>query len=192
MKKYTTKILIALISLLILIAIGIKILINNIMTVEPMVNVTPTINQNDSSVNYSNFDSISISGGGNISIKEGAFKVKLNTPPYLHPELHQNENVLTIEGLAAKNSLIIQMPKLKSVTTEGMAHVDIHGFRNLTAPQQVFTLNTAGTSAIKVVNSEFNYTLRELAMLLQIRQALKVRQGINGINCAAIFILKYF
>jgi hypothetical protein len=160
MKKYTTKIVIVLISLLILIAIGMKILINNIMTVAPVANSTPTISQNNSSANYSNFDSIIISGSGNVSIKEGAFKVTLNTLPNIHPELHQDGNMLTIKGLAAKNSLIIQMPKLKSVTTEGMVHVDINGFRNLAAPQEIFTLNTAGASAIKVANSE----LRNIAL----------------------------
>ena len=157
MKKYTNKILAALIILLTLIVICVPI---SIWIKASLIKPTPALNPQQLSradLNYKDFTALNIRGAWQVQILPGAFKIELNDPQNTQ-YLSLNQQTLTLDNskLAPnhpKASILIHLPTLNELNISGANKVTVSDFKPTDLAK--LSLDLAGASELNINNSSY-------------------------------------
>lgn len=156
MKKYTNKILAALIILLTLIVLSVPIAI---WLKASLIKPTPALNPQQLShvyLNYKDFTTINIRGAWQVQILPGAFKIELNDPQNT-PYLSLNQQTLTLDNskLAPNHpraSILIHLPTLNGLNISGTNYVNVSNFKS--AEMTKLKLDLTGASILNFNNAD--------------------------------------
>jgi hypothetical protein len=156
MKKYTNKILAALIILLTLIVLCVPI---SIWIKASLIKPTPALNPQQLSreyLNYKDFTTINIRGAWQVQILPGAFKIELNDPQNTQ-YLSLNQQTLTLDNskLAPNHpraSILIHLPTLNGLNISGTNYVNVSNFKS--TDMNKLKLDLAGASILNFNNAD--------------------------------------
>jgi|GEM_PF-3049710 len=157
MKKYTNKILAALIILLTIIVLSVPI---SIWINASLIKPTPALNPQQLSreyLNYKDFTALNIRGAWQVQILPGAFKIELNDQQNTQ-YLSLNQQTLTLDNskLAPNHpmaSILIHLPTLNGLNISGANKVTVNDFKSTDMAK--LSLDLAGASELNINNSSY-------------------------------------
>lgn len=154
MKKYTNKILLGIISLIIIIAIALATISATFFNTSALKdNSTISITQETISnwiVESQNISAISTKGSGNIIISPGSFNIEAEDTSPKSLVIKIDHGLLELTNKSSKNLVKIQLPELKSITAAGSSNIKVNDFS-----EKQIELNLSGVSKLTVSNSSF-------------------------------------
>lgn len=158
MKKYTNKILVAIISIISILIFSIPIAVWLFRTA--LINTDAKTNHTTNTteyLNYKNFDTLDVRGAWQVQILSGAFKVEISNPQDSR-FIQLNKDVLTLNSSSIKQPqpvpmLIIHLPELKQLSMSGASRINVANFTQGSSDQ--LGLNLSGASELIISNSNY-------------------------------------
>lgn len=158
MKKYTNKILVAIILIISILILSIPIAVWLFKT--SLINRATETNHTTSTteyLNYTNFNTLDVRGAWQVQILSGAFKVEISNPQDSR-FIQLNKDVLTLDSSSIKQPqpvpmLIIHLPELKQLSMSGASRINVANFTQGSSDQ--LGLNLSGASELIISNSNY-------------------------------------
>ena len=166
MKKYTNKILVATIVIVIVVVMSIpllpKLLRSNINETGNSPTINTTIISND--LNYTNFNRINVNGKWQVHLVQGEFRVRVGSSASTqYVSMQGNTLVLDYPKNNSNQEFVvdISLPQLNALNISGKSNVVMNGFGNsqLNSANQDFALSLSGLGQIIANKCAYNNLL---------------------------------
>ncbi len=163
MKKYTNKIIIAILGIVLLCGVVLAI-VNKFLGEDQSINYNKMNFTNvESSMiirsyDYKDFNSISISGSWNVQVESGDFAIQINQ---INSDIYVQNHVLYLKGGDHKTAQI-RLPSLNNISAAGRSNISLSGFDNTQATSS-FNINLSGQSDFNANNMQYTNIVIELS-----------------------------
>ena len=164
MKKYTNKIIIAIIGIVLLCGVILAIVNRSLGENQSITYNKMNFTNSESSVvirsyDYKDFNSISISGSWNVQVESGDFAIQINQ---INSDIYVQNHVLYLKGGDHKTAQI-RLPSVNNISAAGRSNISLSGFDNTQADSS-FNINLSGQSDFNANNIQYTNIVIQYAV----------------------------